>query len=171
MSTALFATCCGDVLTEESKTSGFSLEEMAPLESKAFHDTCVEPLGDPDADSESVVESSGPNSVQVADWRRVIFECTTLGGEATRHFMAELEPSENKFVGLGLRMLPEMGVLRIEVLEEGGVAQMWNDAHPEHQLRPGVLIVQVNGNSEDVRWMVNECAQRKHLTLTCRRPL
>ena len=32
--------------------------------------------------------------------------------------MAELEPSENKFVGLGLRMLPEMGVLRIEVVLE-----------------------------------------------------
>jgi len=85
-------------------------------------------------------------------------------------FNVELNLEGDLKVGLGIRMVPELGVLRVEVLQDQGAASVWNLANPHAMVQKGDHIVQVNDKRNDLRLMVRECSRSRRFVLKCKRP-
>ena len=85
-------------------------------------------------------------------------------------FNVELNLEGDVKIGMGIRMVPELAVLRVELLQDRGAVAAWNLAHPERKVEKGDHIVQVNDLKGDLPLMVRECSRSRNFVLKCRHP-
>lgn len=72
-------------------------------------------------------------------------------------------------LGLGVRMVPDVGALLVEVVQTEGAAAEWNRAHPEQAILKGDHIIEVNDKVGSPPHMVVECSKSKSAILKLRR--
>jgi hypothetical protein len=72
--------------------------------------------------------------------------------------------ANNRGIGAGIKILPELGVLQVQAVKSDSLVSTWNRVHPDRQIDPGDHIVKVNGKS-DLQQMVDQCTQSKTLSL------
>lgn len=59
-------------------------------------------------------------------------------------------------VGLGIKMVPALSCLKVEIVRDDSAASEWNGLHPDRPIAKGDHILQVNDKHGDMRLMILE---------------
>lgn len=90
--------------------------------------------------------------------------------EPFRDFVAVIDRSAGKKMGMGVRQDHEMSALQVVVVEKGDTAvSVWNNEHPGEEVKEGDYIIQVNSKRRDIPEMVDECMKTEVLHVKLRR--
>jgi len=85
--------------------------------------------------------------------------------EKERLYFVKLKKTGDVKLGLDVDYMAERSVLPIMTVT-GGVAEIWNQEHPETAISKGDSILEVNGISGDVAEMLDRCKTSTELELT-----
>ena len=89
--------------------------------------------------------------------------------EAESVFEVDLRIASGRTPGLGVAK--RHGVLVVRLVVKAGVAEEWNNKHPERQILPGDHIIEINGKV-DLQDISSEVTKPlEHLRMTVRRPV
>mmetsp|Transcript_52066 Transcript_52066/g.96420 ORF Transcript_52066/g.96420 Transcript_52066/m.96420 type:complete len:150 (-) Transcript_52066:209-658(-) len=134
-------TCCR---TGEDK-------EVAPVIAKVVDDEAKPVLDEP-------VAGSAPGKVAEVE----------KAGSGDAEFTITLDRSIQRHIGIDVDHAEQKGILVVRTIT-GGLAEQWNSANPDAQVRVGDHIVDVNGAKGDVGVLLERCRKDKILRITLKR--
>mmetsp|Transcript_32382 Transcript_32382/g.59149 ORF Transcript_32382/g.59149 Transcript_32382/m.59149 type:complete len:263 (-) Transcript_32382:57-845(-) len=177
---------CSDVLVIVDRSNGESLGiEVTLLEDdvlliESIHAGLIDDwnAGNPSqavqvGDSIVAVNGSRVSQKMLRDCRRkqalylLVRRCQQPVEHTLLEFMITLDRTDGKRLGIDVDHQDGVQLLIEEI--EGGLVEEWNNEHPEQAVCEGDCITEVNGISEDVPKMLEQCMKKGIVNIKIRR--